>query len=224
MISSRYEKLFRENVVMTIEHLKLEIGRPRESILRDLKNMGYYSSYNERGKFYTLCSTPEFDGLGLWKYSNAYFSIRRTLLDTAEYLVSTSNAGYTHDELRQILGIGIQNSLHTLTITDKIVRRQIGAQYVYFGKESIGKQGEKRNAMPDPPIVRKSIKMPGVRSYPDMEPALVIDILIAALRGYDADSAALSYLHSTGSPVTAQQVTTVFRYYDIGKKNSPMQK
>ena len=224
MITSKYEKLFRENVVMTMEHLKLKTGRPRESILRDLKSIGYYSSYNKRGKFYTLCSTPEFDDLGLWKYGNAYFSIRRTLLDTAEYLVNTSNAGYTHDELRQILGIEIQNSLYMLTTTDKITRKQIGAQYVYFGKENISEQVKKRSAMPFPSIVRKSIKMPDVRDYPDMDLTLVIDILIAVLRGYETDFEALSYLHRTGSPITAKQVKAVFRYYDIGKKNSPIQK
>ena len=82
MLPSRYMELFHENVVMTIDHLKLATGRPRESILRDLKGIGYYSSYNERGKFYTLDSTPEFDDLGLWKYRHAFFSIKRTLLDT----------------------------------------------------------------------------------------------------------------------------------------------
>lgn len=207
-----------------MEHLKLETGRPRESILRDLKSIGYYSSYNERGKFYTLCSTPVFDNLGLWRFGNAYFSIRRTLLETIEYLVDASNAGYTHEELRQMLGIEIQNSLYSLTIADKIARRQIGAQYVYFGKENIREQGEKRNSMPAPSIVRKPIKIPSVQGYPNMEPALVIDILVAVLRGHDVESVAYSYLNRAGSPVTAQQVTAVFRYYDIGKKNSLIQK
>jgi hypothetical protein len=221
--ASRYEELFRENVVMTMEHLKLEIGRPRESILRDLRGVGYYSSYNERGKFYTLGSIPEFDGFGLWKYRDAYFSVRRTLLDTAEYLVGASEAGYTHDELRRILGIGIQNALYQMTIAGRIKRRQVGSQYVYFGKENIGGQLEKRGAMPVEMIVRKTAKAPSARGYPGMDPLLVIDILIAVLRGHDTDSAAHSYLRRTGSPATAQQVTAVFRYYDIGKKNSPNQ-
>jgi len=126
MQTSRYEELFRENVVMTIDQLKQLTGRPRESILRDLKSIGYYSSYNGRGKYYTLGNTPEFDSLGLWKYQGAYFSIRRTLLDTAEYLVSVSNAGCTHDELRLMLGIGIQNSLYQLIVAGKVARRQFG--------------------------------------------------------------------------------------------------
>jgi hypothetical protein len=224
MHKSRYEELFREHVVMTMSHLKLETGQPRESILRDLKSIGYYSSYNARGKFYTLGSTPEFDGLGLWQYRGAYFSARRTLLDTAEYLVNVSSAGRTHDELRKILGIGIQNSLYRLTVAGKIARRQVGAQYVYFGKGCASHQLEKRNAMPAPPIVRKAAKTPAAKGCPDVDPVLVIDILVAALRGYDTDSVAHGYLNKAGSPVTAEQVMAVFRHYDIGKKNSPEQK
>jgi hypothetical protein len=224
MLHGRYEELFHENVVVTMDHLKLATGRPRESILRDLRGIGYYSSYNERGKFYTLDGIPSFDKFGLWRYGSAYFSARRTLLDTAEYLVGTSDAGHTHDELRRILGIGIQNSLFRLVTEDRIERRQVGAQYVYFGKESIGGQLEKRGAMPVPAIMRKAARAPGGRGYPDIAPAIVIDILVAVLRGHGTESAAHDHLGQMGSPATAGQVGTVFRYYGIGKKNSPSRK
>jgi hypothetical protein len=223
MHKGRYEILFLEHVVMTMDLLKLETGQPRESVLRDLKGIGYYSSYNARGKFYTLSSTPKFDELGLWKYRNAFFSSKRTLLDTAEYLVGASSAGYTHDELRQILGIQIQNSLYQLTIEGRIVRQQTRGQYVYFGKECIGNQLEKRAAVPYQPIMRKAAKTSAAKCHPDMDPLLVIDILVAVLRGYDTDSTAHGYLNRTGSSVTAEQVAAVFCFYDIGKKNSTIQ-
>ena len=117
MRASRYNEVFRENVVMTMDQLKLAVSQPRESILRDLKKIGYYSSYNARGKFYTLADIPEFDSLGLWKYRSAYFSIRRTLLQTIVHLVSVSDAGHSHGELRQALGIDIQNALYQLSIS-----------------------------------------------------------------------------------------------------------
>jgi len=224
MMRNIYEELFREKVVTTIDNLMLATGRPRESILRDLKSIGYYSSYNERGRFYTLESTPEFDGLGLWKYRNAFFSSRRTILDTAEYLVSVSSAGYTHDELRRILGIGIQNSLYQLVTAGRVARQQVGAQYVYFGKEDVGGQWEKRKAMPIEPIARKVDKTRDARGYPDVPLTLVVDVLIAVLRGHETDAAVLSYLQLTGSPAKARQATTVLRFYDIGKKNSQAQK
>jgi hypothetical protein len=218
MLTIRYEELFQENVVMTMEHLKLETSRPRESILRDLKNIGYYSSYNQRGKYYALEGTPEFNDLGLWNYRDAYFSAKRTLLDTAEHLVTTSDAGHTHDELRQILGIGVQNSLYQLTVANRLARRQVGAQYVYFGMENIGRQWEKRSTMPVGGAGRKPVRIAGAKSRPDIAPELVVDVLVAVLRGHDTEPDAHSYLNRTGSPVTAHHVTAVFRHYGIGKK------
>jgi hypothetical protein len=204
---------------MTIEHLKLAIGRPRESILRDLKSIGYFSSYNARGKYYTLSETPEFDELGIWKYQNAYFSIKRTLLDTAEHLVNISDAGLTHDELRRMLGIDLQNSLYQLIATDKIIRRQINTHYVYFSKRIIESQIEKRNAILAEPAENEPITPPNTRKHPDIPLVLIIDILVAVLRGHDTNSAVHSYLKRTGSSVTEQQVMTVFLHYSIGKKN-----
>ena len=224
MQNIRYEELFRQNVVMTIEHLKLETGRPRESILRDLKNIGYYSSYNERGKFYTLDGTPDFDELGLWKYRNAYFSSRRTVLATAEYLICTSDAGHTHDELRQILGIGLQNTLYQLTTEDRITRRLVGDQYVYFGKENPGRQWEKRGITPALPVARKAARASDIHGYPDLNPKRIIDILIAVLRGHETEIAVYSHLRQTGLAVTEKEVNTVFRFYGIGKKNFPVRK
>lgn len=223
MKAGRYEELFREKAVLTMGDLKLATGRPRESVLRDLKGVGYYSSYNARGRFYTLASIPEFDDLGLWKCGGAYFSMRRTLLETAEYLISASEAGHTHDELRRMLGIAAHNSLHQLTAADRIVRRHVGVQYVYFGKENADDQLERRSAALADPAVQTEAKNPDAKGYPDIDPILVIDILVAALRGHVTDSAAHSHLRRTGSPATAQQVRKVFRYYGIGKKNSRTQ-
>jgi hypothetical protein len=217
---SKYEYIFQENIILTMERLKLETGRPRESILRDLKKIGYYSSYNARGKFYTLEKTPTFDGNGLWKFQNAYFSIRRTLLETAEYLINVSDAGYTHDELRGILGIEIHNALFQLTESGKLIRCRIGERYVYFSHKNIGGQEEKRKSMRIDISVKRPIKISKRIIVPEIEPMLVIEILVAVLRGNHAINEAYSYLQQAGSPVTAQQVEMVFKKYDISKKNS----
>ena len=224
MKTNRYDEIFQKNVVVTIDALKQATGKLRESILRDLKGIGYYSSYNERGKYYTLACTPGFDEFGLWKYKGAYFSVRRTILGTTEHLINISDAGRTHDELRGILGIGIQNSLHHLTEIEKITRMQIGAQYVYFGKEYINSQLERRKDMPVGPVVRRAVKNPVVKRHPDIDPTIVIEVLVAALRGHEGVYEAHSYIHQAGLPITEQQVEAVFRHYDIGKKNSAARK
>ena len=220
----RYEDLFCDELVLTIEQLKQLTGRPRESILRDLKGVGYYSSYNEKGKFYTLADTPEFDANGLWKYKDAYFSVNRTLLDTAEHLVNVSNAGFMHSELRQLLGIGIQNSLYQLFVSDRLARLQINGQYVYFGKESIDSQVEKRNILSAGSASCTDDEDFAIRGHPEIDFVLIIDILIAVLRGNKTESAVYNNLCRAGSPVTEQQVMTVFLHYNIGKKNTIIQK
>jgi len=119
-----------------MEHLRLAVRQPRESILRDLRGIGYYSSYNERGKYYTLEGIPDFDGFGLWRYRRTYFSARRTTLDTAEYLVNASATGHTHGELRGILHRAPKNTLYQLAMAGRDTQRQHGAQYVYtLGKK-----------------------------------------------------------------------------------------
>jgi len=214
MQAKGYIELFQENVVMTIDQLKLATGKVRESILRDLRGIGYYSSYNASGRFYTLVNIPEFDDRGLWKYQGAYFSIRHTLLDTAVYLISISDVGHTHEELQQLLGIGIQNTLRKLTEEGKITRRKERNQYVYYAPD----QQQECDMVPVEPLV------PSVQDCPDIEPILIIDILVAALRGYDTDSEALNYLNQIGSQATLEQVMMVFAHYCIGKKNSSIQK
>lgn len=214
MQAKGYYELFQENVVMTIDQLKLATGKVRESILRDLRGIGYYSSYNASGKFYTLANIPEFDDLGLWKYQGAYFSIRRTLLDTAVHLINIPDDGYTHDELKQLLGIGIQNTLYKLTVEGRIIRRKERNQFVYYGVD----QQEEHSAEQIEPLV------PSVQNYPDIAPIVIIDVLVAALRGYDTDSEAYSYLKQTGSQATIEQIRMIFRHYGIGKKNSSLPK
>jgi len=208
IMKAKYEELFQENIVMTMAQLKSATNRSRESIMRDLKGIGYYSSYNERGKFYTLRDIPEFDELGLWKYQGAYFSSRHTLLDTAVHLISISDIGHTHEELEKLLEIGIQNTLLKLTEKGRITRRKERNQFVYYAAN----QQEECSIVPVEPLV------PSVQDYPEVKPILIIDILVAALRGYDTDSEAHSYLNQTGSQATIEQIGLIFRHYGIGKK------
>ena len=121
-----------------------------------------------------------------------------------------------------MLGIAIQNSLHQLTMAGKIERRQFVSTYVYFGKESIGNQEARRDTMPVMPTTRKSVKVSDAQGHPAVDLALIIDILVAVLRGHETEAAALAHLHRAGSPVTAQHVAAVFQHYDICKKNSPV--
>jgi len=67
----KIEKLLNKNMVVTIEDLKNTLNTDfSKTIFRYLKEIGYLTSYNNAGRFYTLPHTPKFDeyGHGIMKW------------------------------------------------------------------------------------------------------------------------------------------------------------
>lgn len=52
--------------VLTLSELSHRLNCSRTTVLRRLKEHGYYSSYNHRGKFMTIEEAARFDSHGLW--------------------------------------------------------------------------------------------------------------------------------------------------------------
>ena len=65
--------------VLTLPELSRRLNCSRTTVLRRLKEHGYYSSYNHRGKFMTTEEAARFDSHGLWLCKTARFSKRGTL-------------------------------------------------------------------------------------------------------------------------------------------------
>ena len=68
-------------------------GRSQISIFRDLVAVGYVTSCNLDGRFYTLAETPTWDPDGLWRCAPALFSQHGTLKATIRHLVEQAEAG-----------------------------------------------------------------------------------------------------------------------------------
>lgn len=119
--------------VLTIDVMKaiLETGS-RMTIFRRLKEIGYYSSYSHRGKYYTLCSTPQFDRNCLWNYAGVHFSRYGSLMETIPVIVKKSEAGYFASDLENLLHVFVHNALGKLCLSGQLVRKQIGDQYLYL--------------------------------------------------------------------------------------------
>jgi len=49
------------------------------SVFRRLSALGYLSSFNHDGRYYTLDDIPDFDINGLWHFQGVFFSKRRLL-------------------------------------------------------------------------------------------------------------------------------------------------
>jgi hypothetical protein len=116
--------------------------------MRYFREIGYYTSYNCAGEYYTLSTIPIFDENGLWKYKSAYFSSQGSLRDTATVLVKKSKCGYTHDELRKILGIEMYHTLLDLVNDGLINREEIGGEFVYVSRDQGEAQISERRGMP----------------------------------------------------------------------------
>lgn len=130
------EKFLKHHKIATIDQLKAALGNPaRCTIFRKLADLEYLSSYSHRGKYYTLRSIARFNALGLWDYRSVWFSRFGNLLDTAEALVRSSEAGYTATELREVLHVKTKHALTQLVRSGRLQREPFESVYVYLSGE-----------------------------------------------------------------------------------------
>lgn len=124
---------FQAEKVLDLTAVKKIIGTTsRMTVFRQLKALGYYSSYSHAGSYYTLCSIPVFKKNGLWSYAGVHFSRHGNLMDTIAVLVKGSETGYFASELEQILHVFVHNALGKLFTQGQLRREQIGDQYLYL--------------------------------------------------------------------------------------------
>ena len=212
--------LFKVHLVLRLNEVMEHLCRSRPSTMRYFKEAGYYTSYNCAGEYYTLSTIPKFDENGLWKYEGAYFSIYGSLRDTATALVGKSECGYTHAELRELLGIRMYDTLLTLVNDGLINRTEISGEYVYVSCNQGETQIAERKSIPPK---TKEIKK-AVKRAPRVTPAVglneTIEILLAFINGHTQPESVYGYLYRKGVRVTPNQIRTIFECYNLGKKNS----
>ena len=78
---------------------------------RRLAELQALSSYNARGRFYTLPDIARFDADGLWWCQGAGFSRLGTLKETVPVLVERAEAGLVHEQLQARLQVRVHNTL-----------------------------------------------------------------------------------------------------------------
>jgi len=185
------------------------------TVARALRKLGYHSSYSHGGRFYTLAEIPRFDRHGLWFHDDVGFSRYGTLLATLDRLVESSEAGYTHEELRSLLRLRVQNSVRKLVAADRIGRELVESVYVYLDPdpEAARAQLAKRRALM-PPIATATPVLP-------LDLARVIDVLVLVIQRPAATAAQIgAALRRRSISVTDAQVEDVFTRYALGKKTA----
>lgn len=131
--------------IATLDQLKAVLGNPaRCTLFRKLTQLEYLSSYSHQGKFYTLRSIARFTDPGLWSCRSVWFSRFGNLLQTAEALVTRSEAGYSATELKDILHVKTKHALTHLVRCDLLQRKKFNSVYVYLSVENATAREQER--------------------------------------------------------------------------------
>lgn len=206
------EKLFSKEKVVTIEALKNMLDTDfSKTVFRYLKEIGYLSSYNNAGKFYTLPNIPRYDEYGLWHYEAASFSRFGTLKSTISSMINGSHEGFTHGELKQLLRCRVQNTLNDLIKNNIVSRESINGLFVYTSAD--------RKKVVDQISQREKKNRIGKSQGVGIELPIIIEILLELLRLSIWDTKTISRnLHIRKVTVTEPQVKEVLRHYNLKKK------
>ena len=203
---------FQRKLVLDLEELQtLCKGRSRRSLFRDLKSLGYLSSYSHAGKFYTLKHIPKFDEWGLWDCRGARFSRFGTLKATVCRLVAESKEGFLYEELKQLLQIRVQNTLNELIAKELISKVMYSSVFLYLNqdKDTATSQLSRRQKAQSTLLLEVTDK------------ATVIEIFLELLNTDVWNVANLvKRLRARGVMVEKRQVEYVLTSYNLAKKKS----
>lgn len=137
--------LFREKRIATMPELKAELGTAADAtVFRKLRELAYRTSYSHRGRYYTLDDVAEYDVWGLWSYRSVWFSVRGTLLATAEALVEESDAGFFDGDLQNVLNVEVKGALLKLVREERLHREKLAGRYLYCSRRPVRRKEQVR--------------------------------------------------------------------------------
>jgi hypothetical protein len=205
--------------VATMATLRNLLDLSHMTVVRALRKHGYFTSFNHNSAFYVLADTPRFDGDGLWWYRDIGFSRHRTLQATLLALIERAPAGCTVAQLQTRLTTPVANLLARLSALGLVGRMSVGrcAVYLAAAPHHQARQRACRDGQAAPASASGSSCLPL-----DLAPTTLIGLLVQLVRTPTASPASLSQtLQARGLDVTADQVRSVFDFYDLKKKSAP---
>ncbi len=210
--------LFRRTPVVELEALCRTLKtQTYMSVLRRLTLLGYLSSYTHRGRYYTLREIPQFNEFGLWHHGNVGFCRGGTLKAAVRELVEKSEAGRTHQELRDLLRVRAHDELLDHVRAGRIDRKMLDDKrwlYLSTNASRAAKQWARRQAR----------KKRAAALLGPLTAAMTIEVLVEVLqssRVLVTPEQVVRRLHHQGIRVPLEHVQWVFERYDLGKKGGP---
>lgn len=88
--TERLEKLFQRRKCWRLAELAQALDYAGITVRRLLKQIGYFRSYTDNGKWYTFRDSPQFNREGIWHHKRIGFSKHGSLTATINYWVGRS--------------------------------------------------------------------------------------------------------------------------------------
>ena len=198
--------VFRKRRVVDMEVLCITLEtKSRMTVFRNLRKLGYLSSYSHAGRYYTLLDIPKFDRRGLWQFRDTCFSRYGTLKATIRHLVENDEAGYTHRELKSLLNIRVQNTINDLLKAGEIGREMTDGVSLYYNSQ--------------PEIAQKQLAQRQIGSDVKLDPYLIIRVLLRVIHEAERDPMDIfRALQADGISITIEETEEIFKRFDLKKK------
>ena len=212
-IAEQIHQLLLKNPIMSLKQLRAELpGRARSSLFRDLKKLDLISSYTHTGQYHALRRLAKFDEDGLWFFQDVGFSRYGTLKRSLVHVITYSQAGMTHREMRKLFRVEVQKPLTDLVSSNAVARQLLpGRIHVYLSADETSvAQWERRLAMGDQAL---EVALPAE----SIRIEILVEVIRTPERSLDEKVLGLR-LRKRGVLVKNEEVRTVLAYYDI-KKN-----
>jgi DNA-binding transcriptional regulator YhcF (GntR family) len=211
IIRTDIHAVFRGPRVLTLDQLGRRLSVSRRTVLRRLAEHGYFTSYNHRGRFLTIGEVAAFDSRGLWIWNDARFSEHGTLKQTAQRFIEAAERGLTHEELTEVLGVRVQNTLLDLVEEGVVARKKLGPTFVYVNVKPSVRQRQVRERSIFLEEHRKA--RPSIRQ--------VIAVLVELIRDPKVcPKDMVVRCRQAGITVSEEIVAAVFETYDLDKKRA----
>lgn len=201
---------FRAARVITLDELVRRLSVSRRTVLRRLAEHGYFTSYNHGGRYLTTEEAADFDSRGLFTFKEARFSRFGTLKKTVRHFVNESASGMTHEELCELLGVRIHNTLLDLTNEGAIGRERLGPVFVYTSAAEVREaQIRARSSSLGDSVLRPTSRQ-------------VIAVLLELLRAPRANREEIVWrCQRSGVWITRETLDAIFSRYDLDKERAP---
>jgi len=209
------KELFKKNIVLDIDDLMKQTSSSKITVFRNLKEIGYTTSYNQNGKYYTLLEIAKFDESGIFDHKGILFFRDGGIQELVIKEIDSSEKGYTAEELRNKIRTRVSNQLHQFVAKGLIMRKKYADFYVYYSIDDTTQQKQISNR-------EIELKIPSTKEESEISSEKkTIRILLEIIKNPKSQPNEIGkILRQEGLKISDLFIQNIFEKYDIQKKGS----